>query len=130
MAEPNWFPWNGFLRHSPRSLALTTGYILRADCSGILVQHSESGTAHRHLLGRGALCRRAGVLESTVTAEMVSPDTLAISYGVLGIVTGGTRFLSSAVIGALWTAVSPVVGFGLASGLMVFDSIALRRLGR
>ncbi len=55
-------------------------------------------------------------LESTTTAGLVSPDTLAISYGVLGIVNGGTPFLPSAVIGALWTGVSLVVGFGLVAG--------------
>jgi hypothetical protein len=69
-------------------------------------------------------------LESTITAGLVSPDTLAISYCVLGIVNGGTPFLPSAVIEVLWTDVSPVVGFGLVAGLTFFGSIALRRLGR
>lgn len=64
-------------------------------------------------------------LESTVTAEMVQPDVLAISYGALGTVNGIARFISSAVVGVVWTAVSPVLGFGLAAGMMTVGTLAL-----
>jgi len=67
-------------------------------------------------------------LESTVTAEMVSPDTLATSYGALGTVNGGAKFLSSATVGVLWTAVSPLFGFSLAAALMGAGTFALWRL--
>ena len=46
-------------------------------------------------------------LESTVTAEMVSRDTLSTSYGALGTVNGAAKFVSSTAVGVLWTAVSP-----------------------
>lgn len=66
-------------------------------------------------------------LESTVTAEMVQPDTLAISYGALGTVNGVAQFVSSATVGVVWTAVSPVLSFGLAALLMAAGTLALSR---
>lgn len=64
-------------------------------------------------------------LESTVTAEMVQAETLAISYGALGVVNGTTKFVSSTLVGVLWTATSPVAGFGLAAVLMIAGTLAL-----
>ncbi len=67
-------------------------------------------------------------LESTITAEMVQPDSLAMSYGALGTVNGAAKFVSSATVGVVWTAVSPIVGFGLAALLMAAGTLALRRV--
>lgn len=67
-------------------------------------------------------------LESTVTAEMVQPDTLAISYGALGTVNGVTKFISSAIVGTVWTAVSPSASFALAAAMMGAGTFALVRL--
>lgn len=67
-------------------------------------------------------------LESTVTAEMVQPETLTMSYGALGTVNGAAKFVSSATIGLVWTAVSPVFAFGLAAVLMVAGVLALVRV--
>ena len=64
-------------------------------------------------------------LESTVTAEMVQPDTLALSYGALGTVNGAAKLISSASVGVVWTAISPVVGFGLAASLMIAGTLVL-----
>jgi MFS family permease len=67
-------------------------------------------------------------LESTVTAGIVSADTLATSYGVLGAVNGTGKFISSATVGVLWTVVSPVLSFGLAALMMGAGTIALARM--
>ena len=67
-------------------------------------------------------------LESTVTAEMVDPETLATSYGALGTVNGVAKFVSSSVVGLIWTALSPVLGFGLAALLMAWGTWRLYRL--
>jgi MFS family permease len=66
-------------------------------------------------------------LESTVTSEMVSRDTLAMSVGALGTVNGTAKFISSTAVGVLWTMVSPVFGFGLAALLMGLGTLALMR---
>jgi MFS family permease len=67
-------------------------------------------------------------LESTVTADMVEPETLALSYGALGTVNGTAKFVSSATVGLLWTSVSPVLAFLLAAVLMVAGTGALARM--
>jgi MFS family permease len=67
-------------------------------------------------------------LESTVTADMVSADTLATSYGALGTVNGMAKLISSSAVGVLWTAVTPEFGFGLAAALMLIGTVALQRV--
>jgi hypothetical protein len=67
-------------------------------------------------------------LEPTVTAEMVQTDTLAMSYGALGTVNGTAKFISSATVGVIWTMISPVLGFGLAAGMMMIGTLALLRV--
>jgi len=69
-------------------------------------------------------------LESTVTADMVNREMLAMSYGALGTVNGTSKFVSSTVVGMLWTVVSPVFGFGLAAFLMAIGTVALLRVGK
>jgi MFS family permease len=69
-------------------------------------------------------------LESTVTADMVNREMLAMSYGALGTVNGTSKFVSSTVVGVLWTVVSPVFGFGLAAVLMAIGTVALLRVGK
>jgi hypothetical protein len=66
-------------------------------------------------------------LESSVTAGLVSPDTLAISYGALGTVNGVAKFASSTAVGVLWTAVSPALAFAIAGLLMATGTAALMR---
>jgi MFS family permease len=67
-------------------------------------------------------------LESTVTAEMVQSETLAMSYGALGTVNGTAKLISSAMVGVLWTVVSPVLSFGLAGLVMTAGTLALLRV--
>lgn len=64
-------------------------------------------------------------LESTVTAQLVEPTTLAISYGALGTVNGTAKLVSSSMVGLLWTTVSPVASFGVAAVFMMFGTLAL-----
>lgn len=66
-------------------------------------------------------------LESTVTADMVSRETLAMSYGALGTVNGTAKLIASTAVGVLWTAVSPVFGFSIAALLMLVGTFALAR---
>jgi MFS family permease len=64
-------------------------------------------------------------LESTVTADMVAPETLTTSYGALGTVNGAAKFVSSAAVGILWTAVSPTFSFAIAGVFMALGVVAL-----
>jgi len=67
-------------------------------------------------------------LESTVTADMAPTETMTMSIGALGTVNGVAKFLSSATVGVLWTAVSPVCAFALAAALMGAGTLAILRV--
>ncbi|MCI0655427.1 MAG: MFS transporter [Methylococcaceae bacterium] len=67
-------------------------------------------------------------LEPAVTAEMVQSDILAMSSGALGTVNGAAKFISSATVGVLWTAVSPELSFGLAALFMAAGTLSLLRI--
>lgn len=67
-------------------------------------------------------------LESTVTADMVSGDTLATSYGALGTVNGTAKLISSSAVGVLWSVVSPEFAFCLSALLMIAGTFAMQRL--
>jgi MFS family permease len=69
-------------------------------------------------------------LESTVTAEMVNQDTLTMSIGALGAVNGTAKFISSSLVGLLWTLVSPAFSFFVAAICMAAGTIVLQRAGR
>jgi MFS family permease len=64
-------------------------------------------------------------LEATVTAGLVSEETLGTSLGVLGSVNGIAKFVSSTMVGVLWTVVSPVFSFALAAVLMGMGTLLL-----
>lgn len=67
-------------------------------------------------------------LEATVTAEMVQAETMTLSLGALGTVNGVAKFLSSASVGVVWTAVSPTFAFALAAGFMLAGTLAILRV--
>jgi len=67
-------------------------------------------------------------LEPTVIAEMVSADTLAMSIGALGTTNGTAKFISSAGVGLIWSALSPVLGFAFATITMAAGTVMLARL--
>ncbi|QXZ17220.1 MFS transporter [Pseudomonas sp. AO-1] len=69
-------------------------------------------------------------LESTVTADMVSSETLAMSYGALGTVNGTAKLIASTAVGVLWTAISPIFAFAVAAFLMAAGTLTLARLRR
>ncbi|EPK7593136.1 TPA: MFS transporter [Pseudomonas aeruginosa] len=114
---------------------LVVGYALGALTAVLMVLAFWFHTASVPLLAgvfvaAGLYVAVQEALESTVTADMVGSETLATSYGALGTVNGGAKFLSSATVGLLWTAVSPVFGFGLAAALMGAGTLALWRIQR
>lgn len=69
-------------------------------------------------------------LEPSVTADMVRSEQLGLSYGSLGTVNGTAKFISSAMVGILWTVVSPIFAFGLSAALMALGTVDLTRLRR
>jgi MFS family permease len=68
------------------------------------------------------------VIEPSMTASLVPAGWRSLGYGALGTVNGVGKLISSVAVGSLWTAVSPVVGFGAAALLMAAGTAALARV--
>jgi MFS family permease len=64
-------------------------------------------------------------LESAITADLISSETRGIGMGVLGTVNGLGDFVSSILIGFLWTAISPAFGFVIAGTLMLIGTFTI-----
>ncbi len=67
-------------------------------------------------------------LEAVATADIVGSDNLCMSFGALGTVNGFAKFFSSSLVGMLWTAASPIFGFGAAALLMAAGALAMLRV--
>jgi MFS family permease len=66
-------------------------------------------------------------LEATTTAEMIPAHVRGTAFGLLGSVNGVGDLVSSVLVGALWTGVSPEIGFGYAAVAMALGALALAR---
>ncbi|MHB8854153.1 MAG: MFS transporter [Ignavibacteriaceae bacterium] len=68
-------------------------------------------------------------LESTITADHIESETRGIGMGVLGSVNGVGDFVASILIGFLWTAFSPIVGFAVSGITLLIGTIVLLFMG-
>jgi MFS family permease len=81
------------------------------------------------LFGLGGIFIAAeDALEGALAADLLPEDVRGTGYGVLATVNGLGDFLSSLVVGALWTAVSPTAGFAYASVLFVLGAVVIYRV--
>jgi dipeptide/tripeptide permease len=65
----------------------------------------------------------AEAAESTLVAQMLPDELRGSGFGVLGAVQSVGDFASSAVVGLLYAAVSPAVGFGYAAAWMLICGV-------
>ncbi|HEX9905170.1 MAG TPA: MFS transporter [Propylenella sp.] len=118
-------------RYGSRAV-LIAGYALGVLTAALMAFAFVSGGGNVLILGAiffvaGLYVAVQEALESTVTADMVSTETLATSYGALGTVNGAAKLVSSSAVGLLWTLVSPIFAFGIAAVLMAAGTCALLR---
>ena len=66
-------------------------------------------------------------LEGVLTADLVRPEIRGTAYGVMGTVNGVGDLVASVMVGTLWTAISPVVAFACAAGLMLLGGAVVYR---
>jgi MFS family permease len=119
-------------RFSRRGL-LVAGYVLAAGVMlGFIVAFA---TATSSIVLLAVLFGLAGVfiavedaLEGVLTADLVPDQSIrGTAYGVMGTVNGVGDFLSSAVVGLLWS-LSPETGFAYAAVAMLFGAVLLYRV--
>lgn len=119
-------------RFSRRRL-LVVGYVLGAVVTaGFMVAFLASTSS---ILWLSVLFSLAGVyiavedcLEGAMTADLVREESIrGTAYGVMGAVNGVGDFLSSAMVGLLWS-FSPAAGFGYAAAAMLLGAALLARV--
>jgi MFS family permease len=97
---------------------LATGYFLAALMAvGIVVMPFTVWTLGLVFVSGGVYVAIEETLEDSFCAELVEESHHGMAFGVLATVNGVGDFISSAVVGALWSAVGTGAAFGYSAGL-------------
>jgi MFS family permease len=67
-------------------------------------------------------------LEDSLCAELVSEEQHGMAFGVLATVNGFGDFLSSIVVGALWTAAGTTAAFGYSAALFALGAVLVFKI--
>lgn len=108
---------------------LSMGYVLSAVmCIGfIFVMPKFWYLAGLFILG-GIYISSEDVLERTIASELLPAELKATGYGALATVNGIGDFVSSIIVGLLWTHVSPAAGFLYAGILSISGAFIIWKL--
>ena len=127
------FPIGAWSDRIGRRGLLTAGYI-----AGGLVAAGFAAAFFFHLQSlpyllllfcfAGAYIAAQDALEGAITADFVAGEARGTGYGLMATVNGVGDLVASAVVGLLWTAVSPVVGFGYGAVMMLAGAVVLYRV--
>lgn len=66
-------------------------------------------------------------LEGVIPADLVKAEARGTAYGLIGTVNGVGDLVASALVGSLWTAVSPVAAFCAAGALMAAGAVLVAK---
>ena len=115
--------------HFPKHLVLAGGYALAA-AMALLVMF-----APLNVWTLGGVFALAGIfvaitetLEDTLCAELISEEHHGTAFGVLATVNGLGDFLSSIMVGALWTAFGTTVAFAYSATLFILGMLLVLRV--
>ncbi len=76
----------------------------------------------------GTFIAAEDALEGALAADLLSEEVRGTGYGVLATVNGLGDFVSSIVVGLLWTTFTPAVGFAYGAFLSVLGAIVIFRV--
>jgi MFS family permease len=106
--------------HFPKNRLLAAGYLLSAamSLSIILLPGNLGDLALVFILG-GTNAALEETLEDSFCAELVNKENHGVAFGTLATVNGLGDFLSSTIVGALWSAFGTAAAFGYSAALSV-----------
>ena len=129
------FPIGALGDRTTKPKLLAAGYALAgavAIAMGVMFRHGS-----RDLAFLAAIFALAGVfaaaqdtLEGAVPPDLVDAATHGTAYGLLGAVNGVGDLIASALVGTLWTFVSPIAAFASAAALMLSGAVVMFRVAR
>jgi MFS family permease len=73
----------------------------------------------------GTFAAAQDTLEKAIPPDITDPSIRGTVYGTLGAVNGAGDFISSALVGTLWSVASPEIAFAVAGGLMLAGAIGV-----
>jgi len=115
--------------HLPKNRLLATGYALSALMSlCIIFLPASLGTFTLVFILGGTNVALEETLEDSFCAELVDMEQHGMAFGVLATINGIGDFLSSIIVGALWTAFGTTVAFGYSAALAFAGACLILRL--
>ena len=115
--------------HFRKPLVLATGYALAAGMALMIVFLPMTGwTLALVFLSGGIYVAIEETLEDSLCAELVGPEQHGMAFGVLATVNGVGDFLSSIVVGALWSTVGLGAAFGYSAVLFAAGAVLVSML--
>jgi len=113
----------------PKNKLLAMGYSLAAlMCIGIMALPVQIWTFVLIFILGGTNVALEETLEDSLCAELVEEPQHGMAFGVLATVNGIGDFLSSIIVGALWTAFGTTTAFGYSAVLSVIGALLVLKL--
>jgi MFS family permease len=113
----------------PKKLLLSGGYALAVlMAAGIVLLPVGTGPLALIFVLGGIQVAIEETLEDSFCAELVNPAQHGMAFGVLATVNGIGDFLSSAVVGLLWSAVSPTIAFSYSAVMFFLGALLVLRV--
>ncbi|CAN5514797.1 MFS transporter [soil metagenome] len=114
---------------APKNLLLAAGYALAGLMTiGIIILPASIATMAAVFVVGGIYIAIEETLEDSLCAELVDESHHGMAFGVLATVNGVGDFISSIVVGILWTAFGAEVAFGYSAVLFSLGAIAVAQL--
>jgi MFS family permease len=113
----------------PKNLVLATGYALAAGMAlAIIFLPLTVWTLGAIFILGGVYVAMEETLEDSFCAELIGEEHHGMAFGTLATVNGVGDFLSSIVVGALWTAFGTSVAFGYSAALFAAGAVLVGQL--
>jgi MFS family permease len=124
------FPIGALADRMPKRPLLSGGYFCASFVAAATAMLFTFGAANFGALSAvfvvsGIFAAAQDTLEGAIPPDLTDPAMRGTVYGTLGAVNGAGDLIASALVGTLWTTVSPVVAFGTAAALMASGAAAL-----
>jgi len=117
--------------HFPKNIVLASGYALAAAMAmTIIIVPLSIWTLGLIFIIGGVYVAVEETLEDSFCAELVGPEHHGMAFGTLATVNGVGDFLSSLIVGTLWSAAGTSVAFGYSALLFALGSWLVLRTGR
>ncbi|HXG91691.1 MAG TPA: MFS transporter [Blastocatellia bacterium] len=112
-------------RVNKRSL-LAIGYLIAAAmCAGFIIAIPSVWYLGLLFFLGGTYLAVEDTLERAIAADLLPAEVRATGFGVLATVNGVGDFLSSLVVGLLWTRIAPAAGFSYAAALSLLGAVVV-----